>query len=223
MPEKRVRNVRRTGPLLKKHAAIVLRRLKKRYPEADCALGHRNPYELLVATILSAQCTDKRVNMVTPAFFARYPDARALTAARLSDVEEIIHSTGFYRNKAKNLVGMARCLMEKYAGRVPETMGELLTLPGVARKTANVVLGTAFGKNEGVVVDTHIGRLSVRLGFSRHENPAKIETDLMPLFPKKDWGYLGHALIQHGRQICHARKPRCGECFLADVCPSRRA
>jgi len=204
-------------------AATVLRRLRRRYPDATCALHHRDAYELLVATILSAQCTDARVNMVTPALFARYPDAAALAQAEPADLEALIRSTGFYRAKAKSLLGMARALVADHGGRVPGTMEALRVLPGVGRKTANVVLGNAFGINEGITVDTHVTRLSRLLGFTRHTDAEKIERDLMPLFPRKDWALLSHLLIWHGRATCIARRPQCGTCVLADVCPSAAA
>ena len=171
-------------------------------------------------TVLSAQCTDARVNLVTPALFARFPDAPALAEADPRELEKIIQSTGFFRNKAKNMLGAARVLMDDFDGQVPRTMEALLTLPGVARKTANVVLGTAFGLNEGFVVDTHIGRLSQRLGFTREINPVKIERVLMDKLPREKWTQLGHQLIWHGRRICHARKPECGACPLQPHCPS---
>jgi endonuclease-3 len=197
--------------------------LQHTYPDAHCELDHTDAFELLCATILSAQCTDKRVNMVTPALFARYPDARALAAARQEDVEEIIKSTGFFRNKAKNLIAMATALADRHGGQVPRTMAELVTLPGVGRKTANVILGNAYGINEGVTVDTHVQRLAVRLGLTRETDPVKVEEALMPLFPRERWAMLSHLLIFHGRRTCDARKPRCGECALADVCPSAGA
>jgi len=170
--------------------------------------------------MLSAQCTDVRVNMVTPALFARYADAFAMARAAPADVEEIIKSTGFFRNKTKSLIGMAQALVAEYQGEVPRTMEQLRNLPGVGRKTANVVLGNAFGINEGVTVDTHVARLSDRLRLTRHDDPVKIEQDLMPLFPRDDWALVSHLLIFHGRQVCIARRPRCGECVLADLCPS---
>jgi endonuclease III len=194
--------------------------LQTTYPDARCELDYGNAFELLCATILSAQCTDKRVNMVTPSLFARYPDARALAEARQEDVEELVRTTGFFRNKAKNLIAMARALVERHGGQVPRTMEELVVLPGVGRKTANVILGNAYGINEGVTVDTHVQRLSARLGLTRETDPVKIEAALMPLFPRERWGMLSHLLIFHGRRTCDARKPRCGECTLADVCPS---
>jgi endonuclease-3 len=202
-------------------AARVLATLRRAYPDANCALEHRTPFQLLVATILSAQCTDARVNMVTPALFARYPDAAALAKAPRPALEKLIHSTGFFRNKAKNLKGAAQRIVAQHGGHVPDTMEALLALPGVARKTANVVLGNAFGKNEGVVVDTHVGRLARRLGFTAHEDPVKVERDLQALVPQHAWTWVAHALILHGRAICDARKPRCGECPLAADCPSK--
>jgi endonuclease-3 len=201
-------------------AATVFARLRKAYPDARCALDHRNAFELLCATILSAQCTDARVNLVTPALFAKYPDALALARARPPELEAIIRSTGFFRNKAKSLIGMAQALVAEHGGEVPRTMEELRVLPGVGRKTANVILGNAYGINEGVTVDTHVARLSRLLGFTRDADPVKIETALMPLFPREDWAMLSHLLIFHGRQVCIARRPRCGDCVLADLCPS---
>ena len=201
-------------------AKTILGRLKRQYPDARCALRHGDAYQLLVATILSAQCTDTRVNMVTPAFFARYPSPEALARADRGEVEEIIRSTGFFRNKTRSLIGMAQALVADHRGEVPRTMAELRVLPGVGRKTANVVLGNAYGINEGVTVDTHVTRLSRLLGLSRHDDPVKIEQDLMPLFPQEDWALLSHLLITHGRQICIARRPRCTECVVADLCPS---
>ena len=199
---------------------LIFKRLCAAYPDARCALDHRNAFELIVATILSAQCTDVRVNLVTPTLFAKYPDAFALSRAKQEDVEEIIKSTGFFRNKAKSLIGMAQALVAAHKGKVPRTMDELRVLPGVGRKTANVVLGNAFNINEGVTVDTHVTRLSLLLGLTRHEDPLKIEQDLMHLFPRNDWALLSHLLIFHGRQVCVARRPRCGECVVADLCPS---
>lgn len=193
--------------------------LVKQYPAAHCALNHANAFELLIATILSAQCTDERVNKVTPSLFKRFPTAALLAAASQDETESIIRSTGFFRNKAKNIIGAARVITEQFGGRVPDTMDELLLLPGVARKTANVVLGNAYGKNEGVVVDTHVSRLSHRLGLTKHTDPVKIERDLAKLFPRENWTMLAHLLIHHGRAICDARKPRCNTCPLATYCP----
>lgn len=204
-------------------ATELLERLARAYPDARCALDHRNAYELLAATILSAQCTDKRVNMVTPALFAAYPTPAALAEANQEDVERIIQSTGFFRMKAKNLIAMAQALVALHGGEVPPDMVALTALPGVGRKTANVVLGNAFDVNEGIVVDTHVGRLSRRLGLTKHDDPLKVEQDLIPLFPRERWTMLAHYLIEHGRAICDARKPRCGECPLRDLCPSALA
>jgi endonuclease-3 len=201
-------------------AGEILARLKAAYPDAHCALDHRNALELVVATVLSAQCTDVRVNLVTPALFAACPTAAHYAQIPLENLEAFIQSTGFFRNKAKSLQGLGRALVERHGGEVPRTMEELVRLPGVGRKTANVVLGNAFGLNEGVVVDTHVGRLAGRLGLSRATDPVKIEQDLMPLFPRADWTLLSHLLIDHGRRICNARKPLCASCFLADLCPS---
>jgi len=201
----------------------IYARLQSAYPDAHCALVHRNAYELTVATILSAQCTDERVNQVTPALFARFPDAETLAGARIEEVETLIHSTGFFRNKARNLIGMAEAVMERHGGEIPQTLDELVRLPGVGRKTANVVLGNAFGIDEGVVVDTHVGRLARRMGFSRGTTAEKVEADLIPLFPRERWTLLSHLLIFHGRQVCAARRPRCAECMVADLCPSAPA
>ena len=199
---------------------MVFDLLSSAYPNAHCELDYRNPFELIVATILSAQCTDKRVNTVTPVLFARYPDAAALAEADRGDVEEIIKSTGFFRSKAKSLVGMARALVERHSAGVPRRMEDLVGLPGVGRKTANVVLGNAFNINSGVVVDTHVARLSKRLRFSTAGDPVRIERDLMPLFARERWTLLSHLLIWHGRRVCDARKPRCGDCVVAQHCPS---
>lgn len=201
-------------------ASEIYERLAKLYPDAHCELDYTNPYELLVATILSAQTTDKRVNMVTPTLFAKYPNAEALARAKPADVEEIIKSTGFFRAKTRSITGMAGAVVDKHGGKVPSDLASLVTLPGVGRKTANVVLGNAFNVNEGVVVDTHVARLSKRLGFSRDEDPNKIEQALMALFPRDKWTMLAHLLIWHGRRICFARKPLCVECVLAELCPS---
>ena len=206
----------------KVRSPAILDRLKHAYPDARCALDHRNAFELLVATILSAQTTDVRVNLVTPRLFSRYPNAAALARARQTEVEAIIKSTGFFRNKARSIIGMAQAVVADHGGKVPATMAELLTLPGVGRKTANVVLGNAFGLNEGVVVDTHVARLSKLLGLTRQTDPAKIEQALTKLFPRDDWALLSHLLIFHGRRVCIARRPKCGECVLADLCPSAR-
>jgi endonuclease-3 len=204
----------------KARAAVVVERLAELHPDASCALKHTNAYELLSATILSAQCTDERVNKVTPALFARLHTAEDYASVAPHELEKLIHSTGFYRNKAKNIRGMGKMLVEKYDGIVPQTMEQLLELPGVARKTANVVLGTAFGKTEGVVVDTHVARNSKRLGLTRHEVPHKIEKDLMAQVPKTDWIWFSHALIHHGRRICRAISPKCPECPIQKNCPN---
>jgi endonuclease-3 len=194
-------------------------RLTRLYPDAHCELDFRNAFELLVATILSAQCTDRRVNMVTPVLFARYPTPAALSAAKQEEVEEIIRSTGFFRNKAKSIIAMAGALVDRHGGEVPATIDELVRLPGVGRKTANVILGNAFGLAEGVVVDTHVARLAARLGLTSETDPVRIEQALMPLFPRERWTMLAHLLIWHGRRVCDARKPRCAECALVEICP----
>lgn len=198
----------------------VLRTLRRLYPAAACALAHRNPFELLVATILSAQSTDKTVNEVTPALFRAYRTPAALAQAKQAELEKLIHATGFFRNKARNLIGCAQRLVSEHGGEVPASMAELTALPGVGRKTANVVLGNAFGINAGVVVDTHVQRLSQRLGFTKEETPEKSERDLMAIVPRKEWTLFSHRLILHGRQICNARKPKCGTCALAPDCPA---
>jgi len=206
---------------LKKRSAEILRRLKKEYPDAHCALDHTSPFELLIATILSAQCTDARVNIVTAELFRKYRRPQDYIDVTQEELERDIHSTGFFRNKAKNIRAACKRLIDEYNGEVPQTMDELLTLAGVARKTANVVLGNAFGIAAGVVVDTHVSRVSQRLGFTAARSPEAIERDLAALIPKKDWIMLPHRLIFHGRKICVARKPKCSECVLADQCPSR--
>jgi endonuclease-3 len=197
----------------------ILERLDEHFPAAECALRHVNPFELLVATILSAQCTDERVNNVTPLLFERFPDAAALAEADPEELQEIIRSTGFFRNKARSLLGASNKIVEDFDGELPSTMDELLTLPGVARKTANVVLGTGFGIASGVVVDTHVKRISNRLGFTGEKDPVKIERDLMRAVPKEKWIAVAHQLIHFGRQICKSQRPRCNECFLVDLCP----
>jgi endonuclease-3 len=201
-------------------ARAVLERLDPAYAELSCGLHFSKPLELLVATILSAQCTDERVNMVTPSLFARYRTAQDYAEADPEELEVAIHSCGFYRNKARNIQGMARALVEHFGGEVPRTMSELTTLPGVARKTANVVLSHAFGINEGIAVDTHVQRLAERLRLSDQTDPPKIEADLVKLAPRQRWGRLSDVLIWHGRRVCFARSPRCGECLLSDICPS---
>ena len=200
--------------------AEIIKRLRKAYPTAHCALNHSNAFELLVATILSAQCTDERVNIVTSTLFRKYHGPVDFAAASEEELERDIHSTGFFRNKAKNIRSTSARILDEFGGKVPATMDELLTLPGVARKTANVVLGNAFGIASGVVVDTHVSRLSQRLGLSKEKTPEKIELDLQALVPKKNWVMFSHWLIFHGRKICQAKKPKCTECVLADLCPS---
>lgn len=206
----------------RERAAEVYDLLLEEYPDAHCALDHQDAYQLTVATILSAQCTDERVNMVTPDLFREYPDAESLAGARQEDLEAIIRSTGFYRNKAKNLIAMAGEVVEEHGGRVPRSMEDLVKLPGIGRKTANVILGNAFGIDEGVVVDTHVRRLSKRLRFTRHDDAGKIEEDLMELFPRERWTMLAHLLIFHGRRVCQARRPRCEACVVSHLCPSSR-
>jgi endonuclease-3 len=199
---------------------VLFGKLRAAHPDAHCELDHDGPFQLLVATVLSAQTTDVNVNRVTPGLFARWNTAEALARAPLAEVEATIARIGMFRQKAKNISGLAKLLVEKHGGQVPQTLAELIELPGVGRKTANVVLGVAFNKPEGVVVDTHIQRLSQRLGFSKHTEPPQIEQDLMQLFPKKDWDILGHTLIFHGRRICAAQKPACLSCPVNDLCPS---
>ena len=198
---------------------LLRRRLKRAYPGARCALDYRNAFELLVATILAAQSTDVRVNLESPEVFRRWPDAGAMAEADRPEIEEVIHSTGFFRMKARALSEMSRDLVDKFGGVPPKTMEELLTLRGVGRKTANVVLGNAYGIEAGVVVDTHVGRLSRRLGLTKQTDPVKVEQDLMKVVPRKEWTLFSHLLIFHGRQVCHAKKPLCSTCFLNDVCP----
>jgi len=205
-----------------KRAPEIFDRLRRTYPDAHCALDFKTPFQLLVATILSAQCTDKRVNMVTPALFRRYATPKALAAAKLEELEEMIKSTGFFRNKSRSLVGMAAAVDERHGGIVPNEMEQLVDLPGVGRKTANVILGNAFERNEGIVVDTHVTRVSQRLGLTKNTDAVKIEQDLMPLFPRNQWTLLAHLFIEHGRQICVARTPKCDQCPLSDLCPSSR-
>ena len=207
-------------PDRKKRTAEIIRRLKKAYPDAHCALNHTNPFELLIATILSAQCTDERVNIVTADLFRKYRGPEDFVRASQEELERDIRSTGFFRNKARNIRAASQRLIEVYDGKIPQTMDEILTLGGVARKTGNVVLGNAFGIASGVVVDTHVSRLSQRLGLTEETTPEKIERDLQELVPKRDWIMFSHWLIFHGRQICNARKPKCLECVLADICPS---
>ena len=200
-------------------ARSIYRILTKEYPDARCELDFNSPLELLVATVLSAQCTDKRVNAVTPVLFKRFPTVTKLAGAKISEIEKIIYSTGFYRSKAKNIKELASKILKDYGGEVPKTLAQLVTLPGVGRKTANVVLGNAFGI-PGLTVDTHFGRLSRRFGWSQETDPVKVENDVAKLIPEKEWTLLSHKLIWHGRRICHSRKPECGICPLAKLCPS---
>jgi endonuclease-3 len=201
----------------------IIRLLRKRHPQARTVLEFRNPLEILVATILAAQCTDERVNRITPGLFRKYPTAAALARADRGELEQEIRSAGFFRNKAKAIIGAARRIVEEYGGVVPDSMEKLVTLPGVARKTANIVLSAGYGKAEGIAVDTHAGRLSRRLGLSRQEKPDKVERDLLSLVPKEDWLDFNVLLVEHGRALCQARKPKCPECFLRELCPSARA
>jgi len=196
----------------------ILELLDRTYPDAQCALRHSNPFQLLVATILSAQCTDERVNKVTPGLFQKYPTPRDLAVASQDELESEIRSTGFFRNKAKSIIGASKKIVTEFGGKVPQTMEELLTLPGVARKTANVVLGTAYGKATGVVVDTHVHRIARRLDLTREDTPEKIEKDLMRVIPQEKWISFAHQIIIHGRERCWARKPNCPECPLEKVC-----
>jgi endonuclease III len=201
-------------------ALEVLNRLKAHYLDATCSLAYETPFQLLVATILSAQCTDERVNKVTPLLFARFPDAQSMAEAAPQEIEDLVKSTGFFRNKAKNIQAAAQKIIREFDGVVPNTMEQLITLPGAARKTANVVLAHAYGINAGVTVDTHVKRLSKRLGFTEQDDPGKVEKDLMKILPQPDWENWSIRLIYHGRAICDARKPDCASCFLADLCPS---
>src|SRR5271168_2489545 len=208
------------NPLAPERVAAILDALRKTYPGVVCALNHKNAWELTVATILSAQCTDVRVNLVTPALFKVFPTPKAMAAASLPELEELIRTTGFFRNKAKSIQGAALVVTEKFGGKVPQTMEEILTLPGVARKTANVVLGSWYGIASGIVVDTHVLRLSRRLELTRNTEPVKVEQDLVKIIPKDHWIQFSHELIHHGRQVCIARKPRCADCTLEKLCNS---
>ena len=203
----------------KKRARAIFRRLRKAYPDSRCALNFETPWELLVATVLSAQCTDKLVNQVTPVLFKKYPSARALAVAEPGEVEKTIRSTGFFRNKTRNILGAAKAILERFGGKVPASLEELITIPGVGRKTGNVILGNAFGI-PGIPVDTHMIRINRLLRLTRHTDPVKIEFDLMELLPKKDWTLYSHRIIQHGRVRCFARRPDCGHCEIRDLCPS---
>lgn len=212
---------RESKAALRSRVTRILDALKRAYPDAHCELDFTNPFELTVATILSAQCTDVRVNMVTPELFRRWPDAFALAAASQEEVEAVIRSTGFFRNKARSLLGLARALVADHDGVVPHTMAELRPLPGIGRKTANCVLGNAFGLSEGITVDTHVLRLSKLLRWSSHTDAEKLERDLMAIIPREDWAMVSHLLIWHGRRVCIANRPKCGECVIAEWCPSR--
>ncbi|HUH02378.1 MAG TPA: endonuclease III [Kofleriaceae bacterium] len=216
-PARRAAPIRRAGPV---DVPAILEVLQRTWPQATCELDHDNPYQLLVATILAAQSTDKRINMETPALFEHYPDAAALAGADQAELEREIHSTGFFRMKAKHLLGMARAVVETHGGEIPARMEDLVALPGVARKTANVVLGTAFGINAGFVVDTHVTRVAARLGLTNETDPVEIERDLVQVVPRDQWTEVAHQLIWHGRRICHARAPACNQCPLAPLCPS---
>ncbi len=208
----------KTSNPLRTRARRIVRLLAKAYPDARCALNYENPLQLLIATILSAQCTDVRVNMVTPALFARYPDAKAFALANPRELETAIQSTGFFRNKARNIIDCCKHLVAEHGGHVPNTLDELVRLPGVGRKTANVILGSAF-EVPGITVDTHVRRLSKRMGLTSETDPDKVERDLMQIIPKKEWTMFSHRMIFHGRQVCYARKPNCAGCVLVKVCP----
>jgi len=209
------------GDLAPERIAAILRALDEAYPDVKCALDHRSPWELLVATILSAQCTDVRVNMVTPELFRRFPTPAAMAKATLPELESLIQTTGFYHNKAKSIQGAAKAVLERFGGQVPQTLAELITIPGAARKTANVVLGVAFGKAEGVVVDTHVFRIARRLGLAKGETPQAVEKELMRILPQDRWISFSHQIIHHGRQVCEARKPKCSKCNLEPLCRSK--
>jgi endonuclease-3 len=209
------------GPLAPDRVAAILKALDEAYPEAVCALNHRSPWELLVATILSAQCTDVRVNMVTPELFRRFPTPQAMAKASLPELEDLIRTTGFYHNKAKSIQGAARKIIEDFGGQVPQTLAELTTIPGAARKTANVVLGVSFGKAEGVVVDTHVFRIARRLELAKRDTPQEVEKELMQVLPKDRWISFSHQVIHHGRQVCIARNPKCKQCVLENLCRSK--
>lgn len=214
------KDARKGAQDIQKRAEEIDARLKRLYPKASIALRYESDFQLLVAVILSAQTTDVGVNKVTPVLFGRFPTPEALAGADPAEVEEIVHPTGFFRNKTKNIIGAAQRIVAEYGGRVPDTMEDLLTLPGVARKTANIVLFNAFGITEGIAVDTHVFRLSHRLGFTAEEDPNKVERDLMALFPREEWGALTYRLIEHGRAVCTGQRPVCGQCVLSELCPS---
>jgi len=220
-PAAEVRTRRMGGDLAPERVAAILRGLDEAYPNAVCALDHKTPWELLVATILSAQCTDVRVNMVTPELFRRFPTPAAMAKAPLPELEELIRTTGFFRNKAKSIKGAAQAIVERFGGEVPKTLAELITVPGAARKTANVVLGVSYGIAEGVVVDTHVFRIARRLGLARGDTPQKVEEELMKVLPRDKWIDFSHQVIHHGRQVCLARNPRCNICNLEQLCHSK--
>jgi len=217
----RARNAGRAAGADPKRVSAILAKLDEAYPEATCELRHENPFQLLVSTILSAQCTDVRVNQVAETLYKKYPDAKAFAYATPSELEMEIRPTGFFRNKTKSVMGASKAILERFGGEVPRTMEEMLTLPGVARKTGNVVLGTAYGITSGIVVDTHVLRLSKRLDLTRNEDPKKVEQNLMEIIPREKWIQFSHQLIWHGRRICHARKPKCVECNLEPICYSK--
>ncbi len=219
--ESKAKNRTPKGDLAPERVAEILHKLDEAYPEAVCALTHRTPWELLVATILSAQCTDVRVNMVTPELFRRFPTPAAMAKAKLPELEELIRTTGFFRNKAKSIQGAAKKITEEFGGKVPQTLAELITIPGAARKTANVVLGVSFGLAEGVVVDTHVFRIAHRLGLAKGDTEEKVEQELMKVLPRDRWISFSHQIIHHGRQVCDARKPKCDKCNLETLCHSK--
>jgi len=210
-----------SGDLAPARVAAILKALEEAYPDAECALHHKTPWELLVATILSAQCTDVRVNMVTPELFRRFPTPAAMAKAGLPELEELIRTTGFFRNKAKSIQGAAKAIVERFGGKVPQTLAELITVPGAARKTANVVLGVSYGKAEGIVVDTHVFRIARRLSLAKGDTPQKVEEELMQVIPHEKWIAFSHELIHHGRQVCVARNPKCDRCPLEQLCYSK--
>jgi endonuclease-3 len=219
-PTARMRTKQLGGDLAPERVNAILKGLDEAYPNAVCALTHRSPWELLVATILSAQCTDVRVNMVTPELFRRFPTPQAMAKAEIPELIELIRTTGFFNNKAKSIKGAAHAIVERFGGKVPETLAELITVPGAARKTANVVLGVSYGKAEGVVVDTHVFRISRRLDLTKSDTAEKVEQDLMKILPQDRWIGYSHQVIHHGRQVCIARAPKCKECNLETLCKS---